>query len=211
MSLLICTPMYGGNCTSAYFQSALNLKEFFTESKFEHDFLITTNESLIQRARNTSVATFLKTDYERLLFIDADIDFKVEDVLRLWELDEDVAVAAYSMKRPDKPLSAWEKGKLVEIKGRKAPFEVDYAGTGFFMVKRDVFIKMMEAYPERKHIEGHVDDCFAWYDPRVQKIGYESLYLSEDYAMCYDWRKIGGKIILDPTIKLGHIGNYRYG
>ncbi len=207
MSLLIATPMYGGNCTSAYFQSALNLKEFFTEAKFKHDFLITTNESLIQRARNTSVATFLKTDYERLLFIDADIEFDIESVLKLWELDKDVAVGAYSMKRPDKPLSAWENGHLIEIEGRTDPFEVDYAGTGFMMSRRSVFEDMQKAHPELDHEEGNVGKCHAWFDCPI----WNNTQMSEDYNYCRKFREMGGKIMLDPTIRLGHIGSYRYG
>jgi hypothetical protein len=199
--------MYGGQCTSAYFQSALNTKEVLTEFKFSHDWLVTTNESLIQRARNTSVATFLKTDFERLLFIDADIEFTVNDIQKLWDLDVDVAVAAYSMKRPDKPLSAWENGKLVEIEGRTEPFEVDYAGTGFMMIKRKVFEDMHQVFKGLNHQEGHVEDCHAWFNPRVN----DGIYLSEDYAFCKDYRSIGGKVILDPTIKLGHWGSCRYG
>lgn len=207
MSLLICTPQYGGQCTSAYFQSALNTKEVLTECKFKHDFLITTNESLIQRARNTSVATFLKTDYERLLFIDADIEFDVEDLEKLWNLDVDVAVAAYSMKRPDKPLSAWEKGKLVEIEGRTDPFEVDYAGTGFMMIKRHVFEKMQSAHPELDHEEGRVGRCHAWFDCPI----WNDTQMSEDYNFTRKWRDLGGKVILDPTIRLTHWGIFGYG
>jgi hypothetical protein len=199
--------MYGGQCTSAYFQSALNTKEVLTEFKFSHDWLVTTNESLIQRARNTSVATFLKTDFERLLFIDADIEFTVNDIQKLWDLDVDVAVAAYSMKRPDKPLSAWENGKLVEIEGRTEPFEVDYAGTGFVMIKRKVFEDLQSQYPELNHEEGHVGKCHAWFDCPI----WENTQMSEDYNFCRKFREIGGKIILDPTIKLGHWGSCRYG
>lgn len=199
--------MYGGMCTSAYFQSALNTKEVLTTCRFKHDFLITTNESLIQRARNTSVATFLKTEYERLLFIDADIEFDVDDIQKLWNLDEDVAVAAYSMKRPDKPLSAWENGKLVEIEGREEPFEVDYAGTGFMMIKRHVFEKMQKEYPDLDHEEGNVGKCHAWFDCPIR----DGIQMSEDYSFCRKWRDMGGKIIMDPTIRLGHWGSYRYG
>ena len=79
------------------------------------------------------------------------------------------------------------------------------------MVSRQVFVDMQVAFPERAHIEGHVNDCFSWFDPRVQEVDGASIYMSEDYAMCYDWRGLGGKILLDPSIRLGHIGSFRYG
>jgi len=210
MSILVCTPCYGGQATLPYMKSIMSLQEEFLKAGVKHDFLFTADESLIQRARNTSVATFLKTDYEALFFIDADIEFKAESVASLWNMLSDgveVAVGAYSMKRPDMPLSAWENGALVNIEDRTEPFEVDYAGTGFMMIKRQVFLDMMDAFPERCHTEGHVGDCFSWFDPRVD----DGIYLSEDYAFCKDWRNMGGHIILDPTIKLIHYGTFGYG
>jgi hypothetical protein len=35
-------------------------------------------------------------------------------------------------------------------------------------------------------------------------------YLSEDYAFCRRWQKLGGEIWLDPLVKLDHIGHYTF-
>jgi hypothetical protein len=35
-------------------------------------------------------------------------------------------------------------------------------------------------------------------------------YLSEDYAFCRRWRKLGGKVWLDTESRLVHIGNYEF-
>jgi len=164
MSILICTPCYGGQATVPYMRSILSLQESLLASEVPHDFLFTSNESLIQRARNTSVATFLKTDYESLMFIDADIEFSAEDVAKLWNLDVPVAVGAYSMKRPDKPVSAWKDGRLVDLDELSGLTEVDYAGTGFMLIKRQVFVAMQAQYPELDHEEGHVGKCHGWFD-----------------------------------------------
>lgn len=51
MSILFCTPMYGGFCHAAHFRSCLNLKEELTRSGVAHDWLVGTNESLVHRAR----------------------------------------------------------------------------------------------------------------------------------------------------------------
>ncbi len=137
MSLLIVTPCYGGQCTTQYLQSCLDLRAALTISNIEHDWLITTNESLVQRARNTSVATFLKTHYERMIFIDADIEFSANDVAKLWNLDADVAVGAYSMKKEGAKVSAWvnkEQIRLVDLSELNEPTPVDYAGTSFMMM-----------------------------------------------------------------------------
>jgi len=206
MSILICTPCYGGKATVPYMKSLLDLQAALIDGNVDHDFLFTSNESLIQRARNTSVATFLKTHYQKLLFIDSDIEFSPEDVSKLWNMDCDVAVGAYSMKRMDKPVSAWKDGNLVNLEDLDGITEVDYAGTGFMCIDRSVFVKMQEKFPELDHTEGHVGDCHAWFNPQV----LDGIYLSEDFEFCSKWRDMGGKILLDPSISLTHWGSYGY-
>lgn len=176
--------------------------------------------------------------YERILFIDADIDFSADDVAKLWNLDLPVAVAAYSMKRMDNPLSAWRNGKLVEITDdMKEPFEVDYAGTGFMMIKREVLERMIDwSHAEYEkirarlksagidpqelgdwlrlpvtHEEAHVGTCYAIFDCGVVDDGAGAFYSSEDYWFCRKIRQMGEKIVMDPTIRLGHWGTFRYG
>ncbi len=62
---------------------------------------------------------------------------------------------------------------------------------------------------EIKHTEGNVGDCWSFFDCGVQNDGDGNFYCSEDYWFCREWRK-HGEIILDPTIKLGHVGNRVY-
>ncbi len=208
MSVLFCTPMYGAMCWEPYFKSALILKEELTLAGFKHDFLTTTNESLVTRARNTSAATFLKTDYDSLMFIDGDIEFHVEHIHKLWQMNTDVAVAAYPWKKKEqKNVTAWKDGQLVETEKMDGVTEVDYAGTGFMMIKRGVFERMKEAYPFFKHTEGNIGDCWAFFDTAVE----DGIYLSEDYFFCKRWRELGGKIMLDPSINLVHWGSFGYG
>jgi glycosyltransferase involved in cell wall biosynthesis len=208
MSILIATPCYAGLVTAQHMKSCLELRSEFVSAGIDHDWNLGWNESLIQRARNSMAAIFLETRFQKLLFIDADIQFHAEDVARLWNLNEQVSVGLYPMKHKDVPLGAWRDGKLVKLKDCPAePFEVDFAGTGFFMIDRSTLMKMKEAYPEREHDEGK-GRSFAWFYPRLADEG--GWYMSEDYAFCHDWRKIGGKIIADPAIKLIHHGSYAY-
>jgi len=88
------------------------------------------------------------------------------------------------------------------------------------MVKREVFEDMRVQYPEKRHMEGLPDgnfedrkESFAWFDPRVTEGQFpdERVYLSEDYAFSVDYRNMGGKIILEPSIRLKHYGTYGFG
>ena len=155
-------------------------------------------------------ATFLwETDFDRLMFIDADIEFSPEDVAKLWNLDADVAVGIYAMKKPGKGIYAgWQNGELIDIDQMQPVEELDYAGTGFMMIKREVFEDFCAKWPEREHREREDGGkSFRWFDPRQK----EDIYLSEDYTFCEDFRKLGGKIVCDTTIRLKHYGLYPYG
>jgi hypothetical protein len=84
--------------------------------------------------------------------------------------------------------------------------------TGFMLIKRDVFTKMHERYPELECVNDHqnrdlekyvaVFDCMI--DPESRR------YLSEDYAFCRRWQQMGGKIYADVMTVLGHVGNIRF-
>jgi hypothetical protein len=204
-SILFCTPCYGGMLTAAHFQSCMNLKENLTQVGLAHDWLIGTNESLVTRARNEMTATFLASGHSHMMWLDADIEFAPEDVAKLWNLDADIAVGFYAMKRPDMPLSAWKDGKLVKLEDcPKEPFPVDYAGTGFFMIKRHVIETLARAAESYVGPKGRTP---ALYMTPVQDDGFES----EDYHFCRKARAAGFTIMGDPSIKLGHWGLSRYG
>ena len=80
--LHIATPMYGGNCTAGYASSMLNLSRVMP---YEHNFV--TNESLVTRARNMLTHNFLSTDCTHMLFIDADVAFDPQGIVKMVESD----------------------------------------------------------------------------------------------------------------------------
>lgn len=203
-----------------YMESMMRLQEELLLAEFEHDFLFIKGESLVQRARNNAVRAFLKTQYERMLFIDSDLEFTPEDVGKLWALDESVCCGSYPMKRIGIKTTAWKDGKLVDLDDFDGPVSVDYAGTGFLMVKKPVFMDMMDRFPFRSHMEGKADGnfderekSFSWFDPHVTEGEFceDRVYLSEDYAFSKDVQEMGLNIILEPSIKLTHYGMYGYG
>ena len=205
MSILFCTPCYGGMLTAQHFQSCMNLKEELTRAGVAHDWLIGWNESLVHRARNEMTATFLKSDHSHMMWLDADIVFAPEGVASLWNHQADVAVGFYAMKRLGNPIAAWRAGKLVDLKECPAePFEVDFAGTGFMLVKREVIEHLVAAAQKYEGPNGEVP---LLYDTLV----HDGIFESEDYNFCRKAREAGYKILGDPSIKLGHIGQFVYG
>jgi hypothetical protein len=206
LSVLFCTPAYGGMVTAAYAGSCLRLKEELTKIGLAHDWLIGINESLVTRARNEMTASFLATKHSHMMWIDADIEFELEDVAKLWNMEADIAVGVYAMKKPDKQwFAAWKDGALVkDLDQFKGPIEVEYAGTGFMLIKREVIEALARTVPSYEGPNGRVP---ALYMTPIHNDGFES----EDYHFCRIAREAGFKIMMDPSVRLGHIGQYRFG
>ena len=216
-NIFFATPCYGGMLTDQYFLSMFRLSQAFMQHGI--NFRITTlrNESLVTRARNILTAMFLESDCTHLMFIDADIEFDVESVLRALAYDKPIMAAAYPKKAL--PVQYAINFKFVDSENRQirvenGAVEVLDASTGFFLIKRSTVEKMIQAYPELHYRnDSNIDEkfnkyCYAlfdtWLDPD------DNRYLSEDYTFCRRWQKIGGEIWLDPNTKLNHVGSYTF-
>lgn len=206
MSILFCTPAYGGLVTAQHFQSCMNLKEDLTSLGLAHDWLIGWNESLVTRARNEMTAKFLSSNHSHIMWLDADIEFTTGDVANLWNLQVDVAVGVYAMKKRDEQwYAAWKDGALVkDLDKFDGPIEVDYAGTGFMLIKREVIETLATQAESYEGPNGRVP---ALYMTPIHNDGFES----EDYHFCRIAREAGFKIVMDPSVRLGHWGQYRFG
>ena len=176
--IFIATPCYGGQLTEAYFRSTIRLLTFCNQHQIPVAFGTIANESLVTRARNVLVAYFLQSNFTRLMFIDADIEYQVEDVIKLIAHNKDVAVGAYpkkgvnwqrirdSVKQTDGPLddkaiASFGSDYAINFKflNREAKqiaienglIRLHDGATGFMMIKREVIDQMIEKYPELKY------------------------------------------------------------
>ncbi len=243
--LFIATPMYGGMAHGLYIKSSLDLQTTMNKYGIETKFSFLFNESLITRARNYLVDEFLRSDHTHMLFIDSDIHYNPQDVLALMALDKDVIGGPYPKKsinwgnvaqaaRSHPNMEPKELESLVGeyvfnvVKGTKQftvtdPLEVMEIGTGYMMVKREVFEKMEKEYPMIRYKPDHVGQAnfdgtryiHAYFDTVIDTKesivgGGSDRYLSEDYMFCQMWRKMGGQIYLCPWMKTQHIGTYAF-
>lgn len=89
--------------------------------------------------------------------------------------------------------------------------ELLYAGTGFLLIRREVYLTMLQKLqlPICNERFGH--PMFPFYFPMIRPIDDGHWYLAEDYSFCERARQCGYKIYADTTIRLWHIGMYRYG
>lgn len=101
VKLMVATPCYGGLMYESYVKSLISLTETCREKNIKFTLFTLTNESLISRGRNTCVAAFLASDCTHLLFIDADITFSPDSVLRLIACEKELCGCCYPKKTLD--------------------------------------------------------------------------------------------------------------
>lgn len=231
VTVFLSTPCYGGLCIDAYAASIIRLQQLCARNNIGLMLDTTENESLVHRARNISIARFLyKTQADYFMFIDADIHFEPEAVLRLIQSGHDVSVACYPKKivRWDTVESGIKEGTkknlerlasdlVMNFKSQKTQIvngfaEVLDGPTGFMLIKRSVIEQMYAHHPELNCVNDHVNRDFenycAIFDCMIDPVSKR--YLSEDYAFCRRWQMMGGKIYADVTTTLGHVGNLRF-
>ncbi len=216
-NIFFATPCYGGMITDQYFLSMFKTTQAL--SRIPCSFRLTTlrNESLVTRARNILTAMFLDSDASHLFFLDADIEWEPEAIMRAVSADKDIVASAYPKKAL--PIQYALNFKFIDPVQKRIRFEnglveVLDASTGFFCIKRQVFERMMVEYPELHYKnDSNIDEkmakyCYAFFDTHIDE--EDRRYLSEDYRFCRLWQKLGGEIWLDPKTKLNHIGTYTF-
>ena len=194
------------------------------------------NESLITRARNALVHGFLKTDCTHLMFIDADIKFNAADIPPMVEADKDIICGIYPKKEinwhtvkaamdagvPVDQLKHHTGAFVVNLVDYNAtvtvpinqPVEIWNGGTGFMLIKREVFATLADKVPsyinDVTDLSGSIkqDEIKEYFATSIEE-GTQRL-LSEDYHFCNIWRKAGGKVWAAPWAQLAHIGTYAF-
>jgi hypothetical protein len=230
INLVVATPCFGGQISVLYAASLFKLQTLLRAyGDVNLKLIFKDGDALITRARASLISQFLDDpSATHLLFIDADIGFEPEQVLRLLQCGAEMCAAVYPIKRID-----WDKVKKTIDNARPNPaaaslqyvFEVEdpdavvasagfvkvrYAGTGFLMIRRQALEKMCAQYPQLKFKRDHSLDAASASDNRFAlfecMIAEDGTYLSEDFAFCKRWIDIGGEIWADLNSKLKHIG-----
>jgi hypothetical protein len=232
--VVVATPCFGGLVNQSYMLSILKLVQQAAAGEFDIDVVMLGGDSLITRSRSVLVSRFLDNPRAtHLMFVDADIAFEPDQFLRLLRFGKDFVAGAYPLKQIDwravprralagEPLAAAGLSYVGQIcEGDQLRCEggfatAKYAGTGFQLIRRRVFERLIGAHPELKFKAVHTltneapnsDNLYALFECAIDP--ESGAYLSEDYAFCQRWRALGGEIWLDLQSKLTHAGMSYY-
>ncbi|KVQ81855.1 hypothetical protein WK05_27175 [Burkholderia ubonensis] len=238
--IFVATPAYGGMCYLPYVNGLLELQRACVVAGIEFDYFYVSGTALLHEQRNVAVERFLQSDLSHMMFIDADIGFRADDVIRMFEQQHHVMIGLYPAKtinwtsvvnaaRSD-PSASVEKIALFSASYNKTAyamdntevgitpdsiFEIDSGGTGLMMVARPVFQKMESAYPHTKvqfpySYQNLVPDATSMYEHFEFLREPDGRSLSEDISFCKKWRACGGKLYACSWFKTVHAGLHLY-
>lgn len=141
-------------------------------------------------------------DYDYIMWIDSDIIFTPNDLMKLIKHNKDIVSGLYMMDdmKHFATVEQMDDNFFIkngyykflsyeDIKNKKELFSVDYTGFGWILIKFGVFEKLK--YP--------------WFKPLFKDFNNGIVeFTMEDVSLCRLLVEIGYKIWIDPTVLVGH-------
>lgn len=211
LQVMIATPSYDGQVVPQFAESLKATLALLKERGIAATWEVWSGCCYLPIARNKLVKKFLESTAEELIFIDADIEWDPEDVLRLLAWPVEMVAGVYRVKEFEDRYPLWLK---TDSSGRPAYnfselLEAYMVPTGFLRISRSVFEAMQRHCGEALEVDE--------YNDRQKKIGgYLNFFdtekrgrqwIGEDVNFCQRWTlEMSRKLYVDPQIKLTHWG-----
>jgi len=176
----------------------------------------TMKSPLIHQARNYLTSVFLTTEYQYMLFIDSDVEFEPEAVLKMLVAKKEIICTPYRVKAHQLDKCIY----TVEFKDPKhVPIlpgglvEIEAGPTGLMLIDRKVFEKIIKNHHDLKIKNKAVPDAgmshefyYNFFD-----FGFNDGYaMGEDISFCRLARKNDFKIYANTESLTKHHGSWAW-
>lgn len=201
--VFIATPSYAGKFCEQYIDSLEATASEIDRLGWKSSVSVIRGDCYVQRARNSLVAEFMRTDATDLFFLDDDLGWPADAFVRLVSMPDPVVFGAYPFKRVEEgyPVVIHTDESGIPMGRSDGCIHASGAPTGFLRIKRHVIQMLQDANPEL----AYDDDGKTVYDlfPQGVKNGR---WWGEDFAFCNLWTALGGYIWCVPDIDFVHVG-----
>lgn len=202
-SIFIATSAYE-SVKAGYALSLAKTVQELTRRNIPHSINLMFGNCHVDDARNDLVKDFLdNTECTDLVFIDADMMWEPREFLKLIKHDTpDIVAGAYTFKSNS---GTFPVGKILGgdegvYNSKEALLSVSYAPTGFMRIPRGVFDAL--ATPATRKL----NPSRRFFERRYT----ENTYDGGDVTFCRKWIATGGRVLIDPSLTLTHIGEQRW-
>lgn len=165
-----------------------------SQSDYDFKFIVSTEGYTISENRNYCVAQASKAGCEYLLFIDDDMTFPPDTLDKLLSHQKDIVGTVASSRM------ITDATHIEDLEGRvfkkqdipTEPFQAKAVGTGVMLIRMSIFNQIERPF----------------FTTETHENGFTTM--GEDYWFCRQARNKDIEIWIDPTIQIGHLGDYIY-
>jgi hypothetical protein len=166
----------------------------------------------IDQARNKLATEALLDGFEETMWIDADIAFEPAAIERMRSHQLPIVTGVCPKKgKQELALRLLPATKRLVFGKHGGLAEIMYAGTGFLHVRREVYERIQYELELPVCNERFPRPLIPFFHPLIYEDGEGPWYLGEDWSFSERARQCGFPVMADTTIRLWHIGHYRYG
>lgn len=194
--IMLATPSYGSPCPS-YVYSIARSRQALTDAGIDSAYLLLQGFCHVDDTRNKIVRYFLESDCTDLMFLDADVDWEPESLVRICRREVDVVGGIYPYRRENsEEMPVRLKSGAQAVDGL---IEVEGLPTGFMKIKRHVLERMAVGAP--RYFDKH-DETVLMFDRPTP--GPDKTRWGGDIDFCNRWAAIGGRMFAEMEVRLGH-------
>lgn len=205
VKLFIAIPTRG--TTSISFSESLAVSCFaLAQAKARFQIAYHQANNFVDMSRNKLLARFLASDCTHIWFIDDDMGWNAEVILKMLEENKDFLAGIGPLKTDSGEdfacnLYSNSDGTTVIEPGPNYLMQAQFVGGAFVLLKREMVEKMRDRYPELRSAAVDPEHGYSFFESK-----YRPLWMTEDYVFCERWREIGGEIWCFPNISFTHQG-----
>lgn len=229
--IFLAIPCYGCRLSARFVMSLLKLDGYLMKKGIRMTIDMMGHESLITRGRCILAERMLRSQATHLLFLDADIGFEIETILRMIAFDTDISCGIYAKKGLDFASIADAGDTSVEgLKQAGLMWNLNFtpgtkthpikhgfckvydAATGCMLITRRTLETLKDKYAHltaRNDIsssKGAIPEYVTLFETEI--CSDTKRFLSEDYSFCRKAQREGFDVWVDITAPLSHTGTY---
>lgn len=168
---------------------------------YEHFMVTEVGNPYISGARSAMLRKALDAKADIIVFIDHDVSWRPEDLVKLVKAEGEVIAGLYRFKEPDMHfMGVLEDGpNYMPIVRKDGCIKATRVPAGFLKVTKEAVGRFMAAYPSLVYGPP--------YNPSVDLFNHgahKNAWWGEDYAFSRNWCDIGGEIWVVPDLTLTH-------
>lgn len=153
----------------------------------------------ISHARATMLRKALDAGADTIVFIDHDLSWRPQDLVKLIKTEGDVVSGLYRFKKDEEEYMGVLVGDRPQVRPSDGAVRADKVPAGFLKITRAAVRHFMRSFPE-----------LVYGDPEHPSVdlfnhgAHKGVWFGEDYSFSRRWKECGGEIWIVPDLCLSH-------